>query len=126
MFKRGTPQGLIGLVPAGGQDIPISSVGDSALWKNAQKKEKKNITSDAINKIKPILSPLTTNEVCIPKNVASRTTSRHQKKRITDTVIKPKVAVNIESPWNHETNPVVVTIAPMAAPKGQGLRSTIW
>lgn len=60
VFRRGTPHGWIGDIPVGGQVIPISAVGDSALWKNAQKNEKKNITSDSTNNINPILIPRTT------------------------------------------------------------------
>jgi len=71
VFSKGTPQGLIGCIPVGGQTQPISGVGARALWKKAQKNEKKNITSDRINRIKPIFIPRTTKEVCIPRNVAS-------------------------------------------------------
>ena len=60
VFKRGTPQGWIGLIPVGGQVIPISAVGERALWKNAQKNLKKNMTSDNINKVNPIFIPRTT------------------------------------------------------------------
>lgn len=82
----------------GGHLIPISAVGDKALWKKAQKKEKKNIISETTNNINPIFNPRTTKDVCIPKKVASRTTSRHQKVIITINVIIPNVAVVIESP----------------------------
>lgn len=98
VLSSGTPQGFIVLIPVGGHVIPISAVGARALWKKAQKNEKKNIISDTINKIKPIFKPRTTYVVCIPKNVASRTTSRHQNVKITANVIKPRAAVNILSP----------------------------
>jgi hypothetical protein len=82
----------------GGQSIPISAVGERALWKKAQKKEKKNIISDSINNIKPIFSPRTTKEVCMPRYVASRITSRHH--RITIKVVNssPLRAVKNLSP----------------------------
>ena len=53
VFRRGTLNGFSGLIPVGGQEHPISGVGDKLLWKNAQKKAKKNKTSDVINKIIP-------------------------------------------------------------------------
>jgi hypothetical protein len=52
--------GLKGVTPRGGQVNPISSVGASLLWKKAQKKEKKNITSDVIKRIIPQRNPLIT------------------------------------------------------------------
>jgi len=44
-------------MPGGGQVQPISGVGARLLWKKAQKKAKKNITSEAINRSIPIRSP---------------------------------------------------------------------
>jgi hypothetical protein len=60
VFSRGTLKGLKGVIPAGGQNKPISKFGDKLLWKKAQKKEKKNRTSDVINKIIPHFIPFTT------------------------------------------------------------------
>ena len=60
VFRRGTPQGCIGVIPVGGHVIPISAVGERALWKKAQKKLKKNMTSDNIKSTNPILMPRTT------------------------------------------------------------------
>jgi hypothetical protein len=40
-------------MPNGGHASPISIVGAKLLWKKAQKNEKKNNTSDVINKIIP-------------------------------------------------------------------------
>lgn len=54
------------LIPAGGQHVPSSTVGESLLWKKAQKNEKKNSTSDVINKIIPHRRPLTTLDVWSP------------------------------------------------------------
>ena len=65
--------------------------------------------------MKPILSPWTTRLVCIPRNVASRTTSRHQRVEIMAVSKRPKPAVVKESPWNQQTSPVVIVKAPMAA-----------
>lgn len=125
VLSRGTPQGWIGFIPVGGQVIPISAVGDRALWKKAQKNEKKNITSEATNKMNPIFIPRTTYVVCIPRNVASRTTSRHQKIMTSAMLNRPRLAVNILSPWNQLTNPVVTVKAATAPAMGQGLRSTM-
>jgi len=50
----------------GGQQEPRSIVGFNLLWKKAQKKEKKNNTSDKINKIIPHRKPLTTLIVWYP------------------------------------------------------------
>lgn len=77
MFRRGTWIGLKAVTPDGGQRSPISMTGARLLWKKAQKNEKKNITSDTINKIIPIRSPVTTVDVCNPCRLASRETSRH-------------------------------------------------
>ena len=42
VFNNGTLKGLIVLIPIGGQELPISTEGESLLWKNAQKKQRKN------------------------------------------------------------------------------------
>jgi N-glycosylase/DNA lyase len=60
VFKNGRPQGFIGSIPKGGHIPPIHIDGDKALWKNAQKKEKKNITSDTINNFIPSFNPFLT------------------------------------------------------------------
>ena len=78
MFKRGTRNGLRGVIPVGGQVTPISTDGASLLWKNAQKKAKKKHTSEVMKRIIPYRSPFSTIAVCLPWNVASRITSRHQ------------------------------------------------
>ena len=60
VFSRGTLKGFSGVIPVGGQQHPNSGVGDSLLWKNAQKKAKKNNTSDVMNRIIPQRRPLVT------------------------------------------------------------------
>lgn len=45
---------------------PSSIVGDSLEWKNAQKNDTKNNTSDTINKIIPHRKPFVTIFVCKP------------------------------------------------------------
>jgi hypothetical protein len=44
----------------GGQAEPISIAGDKLEWKKAQKKAKKNITSETINRIIPDRKPACT------------------------------------------------------------------
>lgn len=60
VFSNGIWNGLNGTTPVGGQQLPISTVGERLLWKKAQKNEKKNKTSDTINKIIPQRSPIAT------------------------------------------------------------------
>ena len=50
----------------GGQVDPSSIVGDSLEWKNAQKNDTKNRTSDTINRIIPHRRPFVTIFVCRP------------------------------------------------------------
>lgn len=69
--------GLKVTIPKGGQFMPKSITGDNLLWKNPQKKEIKNKTSEVINKIIPQRRPVTTDKVCNPWKVPSRVISRH-------------------------------------------------
>jgi hypothetical protein len=57
VFHSGNPQALTVVIPTGGQIQPIPTLGDSVQWKKLQKKLKKNITSEAINKHIPNLIP---------------------------------------------------------------------
>ena len=57
MFSRGIENGFKGKIPEGGHEHPISAEGANLLWKNAQKKALKNITSEVINKIIPHSNP---------------------------------------------------------------------
>lgn len=77
VLRSGIAKGLIGVIPVGGQVHPKSGVGAKLLWKKAQKKAKKKRTSEAINRIIPHRRPRVTGVVWWPRNVASRTTSRH-------------------------------------------------
>lgn len=60
VFNRGTSIGLKGLIPIGGQVLPISMDGEILLCRKAQKNDTKNKISEIINKIIPILILLTT------------------------------------------------------------------
>jgi len=94
--------------------------------KKAQKKEKKNKTSDVINKIIPHCNPFCTFKVCKPWKVPSRITSRHHwiiEKIKTNPAINNK-SVLVE--WNHFTSPKVKNRAPKDLVKGQGLIFTKW
>ena len=53
VFTRGISKGLKASIPFGGQTFPTSIVGAMLAAKKAQKKAKKNIISDTINKIIP-------------------------------------------------------------------------
>lgn len=66
VFINGTPKGLNAWIPIGGQVAPSSTLGDKLLWKKAQKNEKKNITSEQINKSIPHRKPVSTMYVCKP------------------------------------------------------------
>lgn len=66
VFNNGIENGLIGVTPEGGQVQPSSGVGANDLWKKAQKKAKKNRTSDVINKIIPHRRPVITFKVWKP------------------------------------------------------------
>ena len=41
VFNRGTPNGLKGITPIGGQILPNSTLGESLAWKYAQKNLRK-------------------------------------------------------------------------------------
>jgi hypothetical protein len=47
-------------MPVGGHVDPNSIVGDSLVWKNPQKNDTKNKTSDTINRIIPHRRPFVT------------------------------------------------------------------
>jgi hypothetical protein len=57
VFNNGTPQGFNGCTLTGGHTAPKKIEGDKLEAKYAQKKPKKNIISEPINKIKPIFNP---------------------------------------------------------------------
>lgn len=66
VFISGTFHGLNASTPKGGHEHPSSILGERLLWKKAQKKEKKNITSDVIKSIIPQRRPISTISVCKP------------------------------------------------------------
>jgi len=68
--------------------------------KKAQKKLKKNITSDAINKIKPKVIPERTLDVKCPPKVDSITTSYHHENKAQ--IKKKNDNKNIEHAFEYE------------------------
>jgi hypothetical protein len=64
VFKRGMPQGDITSIAFGGHTPPISATGAKLEWKKAQKKAKKNITSETMKSSIPIRKPSCTAPVC--------------------------------------------------------------
>jgi len=110
----------------GGQVDPSSIVGDSLEWKNAQKNDTKNRTSDTINRIIPHRRPLVTIFVCRPWYVPSRVTSRHHWIMVRTVMIAPIPIRLLSYWWNHLISPIKVTIAPTAPVRGHGLLFTMW
>lgn len=121
VFNKGIWNALKGITPEGGQFTPISNVGDSLLWKNPQKNERKKNTSDVINKIIPIFKPLNTLNVWSPWNVPSREISRHHWNETTNKTINPLKNNEVSFAWNHLTIPEVKINAPKEPSNGQGL-----
>jgi len=80
VFNKGTFIGLKELMYLGGQFNPISILGEILEWKYAQKNEKKNKTSEVINRIIPIFNPFEIIEKCEPCFVVSAIIFVHQKK----------------------------------------------
>ena len=78
VLSKGNSKGLIASIPIGGHWVPNSTVGDKALWKNAQNIAKKNKASDTINKATPMFNPFCTAKVWFPKYVPSLITSLNQ------------------------------------------------
>ena len=73
VFKIGKCHILINSIPIGGQILPIQIEGASEQWKNPQKNEKKNITSEVIKSTIPIFNPDWTFLVWLPWKVDSIT-----------------------------------------------------
>jgi len=57
VFNNGTALASNASIPFGGQMLPSSIVGAKLAAKKAQKKAKKNMTSETINKITPYRNP---------------------------------------------------------------------
>ena len=112
----------------GGQIEPISIEGAKLEWKKAQKKAKKNIISETINKIIPYLKPVCTALVWWPSKVASRITSLHQIIIVKTTKSNPNNITKLPpfTDWKYITDPFIKTKDDNAVTNGQGLGSTKW
>ena len=128
VFNKGTPHGLKGLILTGGHIEPISIAGDKLEWKKAQKKAKKNITSETMKRSIPLRNPHWTVLVWYPLKVASRITSLHHIAIEDITDINPNN--KIISPYIKEciyiAAPVTVRNDDIAETIGHGLGSTKW
>lgn len=91
MFNKGKPQGSKGSIPTGGHTQPTLIAGLKLQWKNAQKKEKKNITSDAIKRSIPNLIPFCTLKLWCPSNVASITISLNHLNKKNKNIVKERI-----------------------------------
>lgn len=92
VFNNGISNGLRGSIPAGGQCAPSSTVGDSALWKYAQKILIKKNTSLTMNNATPRFNPFCTANVWCPKNEPSADTSRNHRIIANSTDKNPNVS----------------------------------
>ena len=126
VLRRGTWKGLRVSIPVGGQCPPSSGVGARLLWKKAQKKAKKNRTSEVMKRIIPQRRPRPTGRVWWPWKVASRDTSRHHWYMVISIIISPNRTSMGLLKWNQTTRPTVVKRAPAAPVRGHGLWSTRW
>lgn len=128
VFNNGNSKGSIDDIPIGGQIAPNSTVGDKELWKNAQNIARKNKASDTINKPTPILIPLCTAKVWLPKYVPSEITSRNHKdidniKHIRE---KDKKYIEFSNKWKFKTADWVRENKLILVYKGQGEGETKW
>ena len=96
------------------------------MWKNAQKNDKKNNTSDTIDKIIPHRNSSVTIFVCNPWYVPSQVTSRHHWIIVTIVITAPIPNKLSSYWWNHLICPVKVTIAPITPVSGHGPLFTVW
>ena len=71
VFNKGNSKGSMASIPIGGHIAPNSTLGDRALWKNAQNIARKNKASDTMNNPTPIFNPLCTAKVWLPIYVPS-------------------------------------------------------
>lgn len=128
MFSKGNSNGLMLSIPRGGHFAPNSTVGDNALWKNAQNIAKKNNASDIINNATPIFKPLCTASVWFPRYVPSFVTSLNHKpiEYTTDMKDVYNTLKTIEKLWKVKTALNVRVNRDILVYKGQGLGETKW
>jgi len=78
VLNKGRAVASRAVIPSGGHATPNSKEGERALWKYAQKIEKKTSTSVPMNIVIPWLRARFTSNVWSPASVASSAISRHQ------------------------------------------------
>lgn len=126
VFNKGILIGLNVLILRGGHAWPNSMVGEILLWKNAQKNEAKNNTSEEINRIIPVFSPVITIFEWCPWIEASRWMSRHQTYARIDVIsriinVKLNIFLLIITSMDSTTQRIL-----FEASRGHGLTSTRW
>jgi len=126
VFSNGILIGLKEITIKGGQSWPNSIVGEILLWKNAQKKDIKNRTSETIKRTIPIFNPFITASGCIPCQDLSRCTSRHHEKATINVTEKDNANVNKDTAFISKTNLNTKDMEAPAAKIGQGLTFTRW
>lgn len=128
VLSKGNSKGLTDSMPIGGQWVPISTLGDTALWKYAQKIPKKKRASDIIKRATPIFKPLCTARVWDPKYVPSVIISLNQNDidaiKLSNPTNKPYIA-NIK-PWKLNTAVVVTVNREKLVNIGHGDGDTRW
>lgn len=127
-FTSGSSKGFTVSIPMGGHLTPVSTGGPAALWKKLQNTLKKKSASLIINKPTPMLRPLCTAEVWLPKNVPSDIISLNQ--HDIEYISKKKADINIFSirgkPCIVKT-PVLVSVrSDILVNIGQGEGETRW
>ena len=82
VLTKGNPHTSKAWIVFGGQIAPTAMAGDKLTWKKAQKKAKKNIISEIINKSIPNLNPVRTAQVWYPCPDSSTTIINHPNKTV--------------------------------------------
>lgn len=126
VFNNGILMGLKDTIIKGGHSWPSSIVGETLLWKNAQKKDIKNRTSEIINRTMPIFSPFITTPGCIPCQDLSRCTSRHHENATINVIEKDTKNVSKDTEFINKINLNTKDMETPAARIGQGLIFTKW
>lgn len=121
MFNKGIINGLKISIPVGGHFIPNSIIWVNLKWKNLQKKETKNKTSEVINSNIPIFIPINTLKEWSPCNVLSREISRHHWYIIIKVIKIDKNNIKNFFWWNIVTALINKIIVLNDLIKGQGL-----
>jgi hypothetical protein len=126
VFIKGILMGLKDIIDIGGHVCPNSTVGEILLWKNAQKKEVKNSTSDAMNKIIPVFRPFITRSEWFPWEDDSRWTSRHHRKATSTVIAKDSIMSDLLTLFMIIIPDKTTVNDLLEAKIGQGLTSTRW